>query len=260
MSQLEYTDQGSGPCIVLLHGFCECKEIWENLSAKLSKEFRVICPDMPGNGKSPLTDDVQSLSDYARKINETLQTASVETCVMIGHSLGGYVTLAYAEQFPDALSGIGLFHSTAFEDDDDKRENRDRAIEFVRQNGAEKFIKYMFPNLFSATTKDTKPEVIKQAIELCLNKCSIESVERASLAMKARPDRINIVKTFPKPILYIIGKEDQSVPLQKGLEQCYLPSDSHVHFMQEVGHMGMFEAPEKTLSTINSFAHYCYIQ
>ncbi|MFL5728399.1 MAG: alpha/beta fold hydrolase, partial [Cytophagaceae bacterium] len=129
---LHYTESGRGKTIVLVHGFCESQEIWKKTQAALSAHYRVICPDLPGFGKSPLKVKDISIAYYAEMIKELLAFLNVEKCCMIGHSLGGYITLAFAEKYSAMLSSFGLFHSTAFADSPEKKENRNKTIQFIQ--------------------------------------------------------------------------------------------------------------------------------
>ena len=154
--------------------------------------------------------------------------------------MGGYVTLAFAEKYPELLNAFGLFHSTAYADDDAKKEVRRKGIEFITNNGAASFLKTTTPNLFSEKTKKTKPWLVENLLEVS-KYFSAEALIQYYNAMIGRPDRTNVLKSFKNPIFFIIGKKDNAVPLQTSLEQCHLPAISHIKILQNSGHMGMWE-------------------
>jgi pimeloyl-ACP methyl ester carboxylesterase len=138
---------------------------------------------------------------------------------------------------------LGLFHSSAFADTEEKKLTRKKAIDFIKKNGTESFLKSSIPNLFAEETKKQNPELIEQLFELAKN-ISAEALIQYYEAMILQPDRTSVLRTFQKPVLFIIGKYDNSVPLQYSLEQCYLPPVSVVHILQNSAHMGMWEEPE----------------
>ncbi len=165
---------------------------------------------------------------------------------LIGHSMGGYISLAFAEKYPELLNAFGLFHSTAYADDEAKKEARRKGIEFIRNNGAAAFVQNTTPNLFSEKTKKENPEVVETLVDRSQN-CSSEVLIQYYEAMIQRPDRTLVLKSFQKPVLFIAGIHDTAVPLQSFLEQCHMPAVSHIHILKNSGHMGMLE--EKDLAT-----------
>ncbi len=257
MRPLSYHDTGDGFPIVLLHGFCESKKLWDLFAAMLSIKYRVVSVDLPGFGDSPSIEDGEpSIDTFADAVYETLQNLKIEKCILIGHSLGGYVSLAYAEKYPKGLIGLGLFHSTSFADSQEKKQNRNKAIEFVEKYGTEKFVGNLFPDLFSPANKEKLNKQIAYFVRDAA-KTSASSVIYTTLAMRDRPDRRQVVSKASFPIMYIIGKDDASVTLQQSLQECTLPKESLVFFLSEVGHMGMIEASEQSIAFTEQFIAYC---
>lgn len=254
--KIHYLSSGKGRPIVLLHGLPANSSIWNNLTIELQNEFFVIAPDIPGSGKSEMLSGENtfqsrrpvSLEDYAEVIKNILEEENIMNCTMIGHSMGGYITLAFADKYPESLNGIGLFHSSAFADDDEKKQTRRKAIEFIKANGAYLFLKTLIPNLFA--DKQHQKE-INDLIEKGKN-YNHEALIQYYQAMINRPDRTEVLKTFEKPVLFIIGEKDYAIPLDSSLQQCYLPSISHVNIL-EAGHMGMIEQAEKCTNILFSF-------
>ena len=149
-SQIFYRVTGTGKTVVLIHGFGEDGEIWNEQVDHLKDHFRVIIPDIPGSGKWAvdswqLTDSIEG---YAEIIKAILGEEKIKACTMIGHSMGGYITLAFAEKYPAALNAFGLVHSTAFADSEEKKLARLKSIEFIKANGAYEFLKTSIPGLF----------------------------------------------------------------------------------------------------------------
>jgi len=145
---LNHSSTGNGPVVVLLHGFCENNQIWKFFEQELSKNYWVICPDLPGFGLSRLETEDSSIEYMADKVYEVLDHYGIRSCTMIGHSLGGYVTLAFAERYVDVLEGIGMFHSTAYADSEERRDARDRSYAFIEEMGVSSFFELFFSSLF----------------------------------------------------------------------------------------------------------------
>jgi pimeloyl-ACP methyl ester carboxylesterase len=247
-----YNEEGKGKVIVLLHGFMESSKIWKEFSTILSKVFRVISIDLPGHGKSENLGEVNDMGSMAQAIYKVLRQLRITECIMIGHSMGGYVTLAFAEQYPKLLKGFGLIHSHPFEDTEENRVNRDRTIEIVRADKLS-FITQFFPTLFSSESKEKFKKDIDKLISRA-EKMSKEGVIGALGGMKMRIDKTETLKNARVPVLFVIGMKDAKIPVDRSWEMISLPKHSEIHLFQDVSHMGFIEAPVETLQAIYCFA------
>ena len=256
-STLHYSVGGQGKTVLLLHGFAEDSSIWEDFIPELSNHYNLIIPDIPGSGKSTLLQETQvGLEEYADSIHFILAKENIDKCCMIGHSMGGYITLAFAEKYPGMLEGMGLFHSSAYADDDQKKETRKKAIEFIREKGSNAFLKTSIPGLFADDVKN------KTAIEQLIEKgkqFSPEALSQYYQAMINRPDRTTILKNALSPVLFIMGEHDKAVLFNHSLEQSYLPSESHIHIFRNSAHMSMLEEKEKSFNSLAHFLHFVYV-
>ena len=251
-----YRAEGNGDAVILLHGFAEDNRIWNYQAEKLRERFYVIIPDLPGSGASEMLDGDASIEDYAEVI-KAIADAEInknerKTFTLIGHSMGGYITLAFAEKYPELLNSFGLFHSSAFADDEAKKDARRKGIEFIKENGPASFLKTTTPNLFSEKTKKNNNNLIDDLIDLSKN-FSAETLIQYYGAMMKRPERISVLKSFSKPVLFIIGKEDAAIPPDASLKQCHLPRISTVYILETSGHMGMWEQPRTSLDFLLKF-------
>lgn len=246
-----YRENGEGPIVVLLHGFGEDGGIWKNQFDALAG-YRLAIPDLPGTGRSEMIDDM-SMEGLASAVKDLADQAfGEEKFVLIGHSMGGYITLAFAEKYPELLSGFGLFHSSAFADSEEKKETRRKGIEFIKQNGAFAFLKTATPNLYAPVTKEQRPELVEEHIQ-STRQFSPEALTAYYEAMMQRPDRTHILRETPLPVLFILGRHDTAVPPEDGLKQCHLPHRSHVHLFESSGHMGMVEEAEKANEEVGEY-------
>jgi pimeloyl-ACP methyl ester carboxylesterase len=253
---LFYCETGSGPAVVLLHGFAEDGATWDNLAGPLSAHCHLIIPDLPGSGRSSafLTPDL-SMDDLAAAVKALLDHLGIDKCIMIGHSMGGYITLAFAGKYPERLSAFALFHSTAYPDSEEKKAIRRKSIEFIRKNGAELFIRQSTPGLFGHYTHQHHPELIDRMID----RYAVfppNSLIAYYQAMITRSDRTAVLREFHGPVLFIIGEEDNLIPLQDALEQCHLPAVSHIHLVKNTGHEGMHEAPGPCNNILHDFINF----
>lgn len=250
--KIHYQLTGHGPAIVLLHGFLGSAEIWKSFSRRLSEWFSVITVDLPGHGLSSHTDRSCSMDEMADAVRQVLKAAGINSCLMVGHSMGGYVTLAFAEKYPRLLKGFVLFHSHAAADSAEARRNRERTIALVEKDH-QGFIVNFIPDLFD-------PENVQKfatGIEL-LKKLASETPKEGIIAalegMKLRPDRQHVLMNSKVPVLFIVGKNDKRIPMEVIIPQSLLPEHSEILLLDHVGHMGFTEASGTTFSAIRHFA------
>ncbi|GAB3430300.1 alpha/beta fold hydrolase [Niabella aquatica] len=248
---ISYHIAGDGKAIVLLHGFGADSSIWNSQAEFLSKNYLVIVPDLPGISTSELISDVsmEGLADVVRQIAEAEE---LDDIVLIGHSMGGYATLAFAEKHPEMLSGFGLFHSSAGADNEEKKASRQKGIEFVQKHGAVSFLENTAPKMFGATTKNERTGIYENFMNK-LPGMSNEAVIDYYEAMMQRPDRTDVLKSAKVPVLFIYGREDEIIDLENTIKQSSLPSVSSVNILNKSGHLGMIEEPEEANKLIEDF-------
>lgn len=248
LNSIFYTDQGKGFPVVLIHGFCETHEVWTRFAEQLSKDFRVISVDLPGFGNSKSLPENFSVSDAATKTIGLLEQLSIKKCVVIGHSLGGYVTLAMIKQQASMFSGFGLFHSTAYADSEERKAARNKVVEFVSKNGVPAFIETFIPPLFHDKANPDIPFAVKMALQT-----KQETLTGYAKAMRDRPDLTSVIQKFNGPILFIAGEKDTVIPPDTLEKQAKLAARPHLHIITKTAHMGMFEKETETLNLIRDF-------
>ncbi len=257
MPHTTYTDAGSGDALVFLHGFCESKQVWTDFMKPLQHKFRTIAMDLPGFGDNTRNVHDYSMESMAEYVKQQLDELGVKKCILVGHSMGGYVSMAFAKKYGSILSGLCLFHSSALPDTQEKKENRDKSIEFVKKHGVEKFMQSFIEPLFYSENRERLRQDIEMMKEIGINTPE-ESVTGGFAAMRDRLDRTQVLREAKFPVLFIFGKEDGAVPLDKALEQCHLPNNSMVYFLGQTGHMGMFERTYETRKALEKFAETIY--
>ncbi|MGZ9587294.1 alpha/beta fold hydrolase [Paenibacillus marinisediminis] len=247
---LEVKDIGEGVPIILLHGFCGSSDYWKSTASILSKRFRVLMPDLRGHGHSDAPSGAYTIEQMADDIVDLAEKLSLERFVLLGHSLGGYITLSLAERYSDRLLGFGLVHSTGYPDSEEARANRLKAVEGIQAGGIEAFVDGLVPKLFHPALLSQHSHLIEQALEIGYN-TPPQGAIGAALAMRERVDRTAVMSETKQPLLLVAGEGDAVVPQ----ERLFTASGENV--MQEVipgaGHMGMMETPDLMAAAIERF-------
>lgn len=208
---INYNTIGKGSTIVLLHGFLEQQNMWDELLPILSKKNKVVTLDLFGHGASDCFGYVHTVEEQAQMIRALLKSINIRKATLIGHSMGGYVTLAYAALFPKNTKGICLLNSTAYSDSKEKKINRDRAIDAVKQNH-KSFVKLSIPLLFASKNREALKQQIKRIISDAI-KTPQQGIIASLEGMKIRPDRTDVLKNEDFKKMIILGEEDTVLPI-----------------------------------------------
>lgn len=240
--RISYSIVGSGKPVMLIHGFAEDGRVWQQQLNQFGTDYQLIIPDLAGSGKSDFIPEIFSMDDHAEVLMQILNEEKISSATVIGHSMGGYIALAFAEKYPEMLTALGLFHSSSAADTEEKKESRRKSIQFIKQNGSAKFIQQTTPNLFSDATKEQTPGLVEEIITRYSN-FNPNSLVHYYEAMIQRPDRSEILRKISKPVLIIAGEHDQAIPVKLSREQSYLPELCYFHSLKNSGHMGMIEEP-----------------
>jgi pimeloyl-ACP methyl ester carboxylesterase len=251
-SRIHYTDQGKGRTIVLIHGYLETLEVWNNFARKLAGKYRVICVDLPGHGKSDLLCEVQTMELMAESIKELLENLDIRKIFLAGHSLGGYIALAFTELFSEMLAGYCLFHSHPLADTTEAIEKREREITLVK--GGKKDL--MYPE--NIAKMYGPPNIQKFASELQRSKEIASSISGEGIiavlkGMIARPSRLAVMEKGSVPCLWILGAMDNYVNCELIQSKVRLPENAELVVLKNSGHLGFIEDEEESIKTIDSF-------
>ncbi|MDX1940779.1 MAG: alpha/beta hydrolase [Saprospiraceae bacterium] len=254
--KIAYNAEGKGVPIVFVHGFGEDSFVWREYKQEfIEAGHSVVYLDLPGFGESEYEENL-SIELMAGAVNAVIEELNLRRIILIGHSMGGYTSLAFAEKYPEKLYGLGLFHSHPYADNAEKIEGRVRSIEVVKTKGTPLYVKQFVPNLFAPKFAQSNTFLVDKLIHRAA-RFKDESVIAALNAMKSRPDRSEILKNLKIPILFILGEEDKAIPKDDAMKQLTLPDSTAILILEEVAHMGMFEAKKKTQQAIIQFAEFC---
>jgi pimeloyl-ACP methyl ester carboxylesterase len=230
---IHYQITGNGPCLLLLHGFCADGSTWDHFKKPFEADFTVICPDIFGFGKSDILEGFR-METMAMAIDEILQAESLESCYFVGHSMGGYVAMAFAELFPAKLKGLCLFHSQPFADTEEKKYNRQKTIGFMERWGVAPFVAELMPKLYAPGFVLSHKAFIAERIDAA-SRLSLQTMMTATAAMIHRSNRSSVLADLDCPVLFIIGALDEAIPPDCSEAQLRLPKHSTAIILDDVG-------------------------
>jgi pimeloyl-ACP methyl ester carboxylesterase len=215
--KIAYSEYGKGTALVLLHGFLENATMWDFYVEEFSKKYRVITIDLLGHGQTECMGYIHTMEDMADAVHAVLNELRIRKSIFVGHSMGGYVSLAFAELYPDNVKGLVLLNSTSRADSDERKTNRDRAIICVKKDYSS-FIRMSIANLFSEDNREKLVDEIEN-VKLEALKTPLQGIVAALEGMKIRNDREVLLHFSPYPILLVLGKKDPVLNYAENLEQ-----------------------------------------
>ncbi|OXA82616.1 alpha/beta fold hydrolase [Flavobacterium frigidimaris] len=248
-TKISYTDSGEGNAIVLLHGFLENKKMWQEYVHLFSRQYRVITIDLLGHGESDCLGYVHTMEENANAVQEVLASLKIEKAIILGHSMGGYVGLAFAELYPKNIQKLVLLNSTSKEDSAEKKLNRTRAIKAVKQNYVS-FVSLAIANLFSENNRTRLADEIEKIKEQAL-KTPLQGIIASLEGMKIRKDREVFLHENRFPVLLVLGKKDPVLNYEDSLSQIEDTTVELVLF--EDGHMSQIENKEELKPILQEF-------
>jgi pimeloyl-ACP methyl ester carboxylesterase len=253
-AKIRYSDSGKGRVVVLLHGFLESLEIWfgNGFAQELSKHYRIVAIDLPGHGKSDCVGYVHRMERMAKVVKCVMDQLGLRRYTLIGHSMGGYVSLAFAEKYPEHVTGLCLFHSTAYADSEAKRIDRERAIRLVKKAPL-KYTNALVTNLFALANVRYMQEEIRWMRKIA-SRTKVQGVVACLEGMKIRKDRTAILRYGKFPMLIIAGTRDNVLPYDSLQQLAGVNSKIKLLTLEKTGHVGFLEAREITLKKIKAFA------
>ncbi len=236
--------------VVLLHGFGEDASVWDDFIPLLPSSSRYFCPDFSA------IRHLNTIPDYAAWVKDLCVTKEWEEIIVIGHSMGGYIALELAKNYPSLISGLGLFHSTAAADTPERKASRDKTAAFIDTHGSREFISGFYPNMFSENFRKAHISFIEKQKER-FAAIPKEALIAATLAMKTREDNLMVLKSLQVPVMMIIGGADTFVSKEAAQQQALTLSRPYTLVIDHVAHAGMFESPGLCAAMISEFLHNC---
>ena len=241
--ELAYTRRGKGTPLVLLHGFPLDHHLWDEIAPLLEDTFDLILPDLRGFGESTTVDAPYTMDDYASDMAGLLDQLGIQKAAVAGHSMGGYVALAFAKLYPERVSGLALISSQVLADPPDRKEGRYKSAADVAEKGIGSVVEAMT----SKFTSDARLQAIARAI---MEKQQPAAYIGALKAMAERMDSTPLLSTFVFPLVLIHGEADALIPIARAHEVKAAVPDSHFVELKDAGHMPMLESTQETAKAL----------
>lgn len=250
---LHIADSGVGEkCVVLLHGYLESMYVWDDFAPLLTPSVRVITVDIPGHGISEVKGEVHTMEMVADVLHQMLKSLEIERVTMVGHSMGGYVALAFCARYPEQLDGLVLLSSTPNPDTEAKRENRRREIALVRAGKKDALARVAPEAGFAEQNRRRLRSYIDDLTE-CVHITEDDGIVALLGGMMERVDQNEMLRKSVVPQLFILGKKDGYIPVEVAEEIVANHPQAQVAWLEESGHMGFIEEPEACAEALLKF-------
>jgi len=245
--ELAYTRRGKGTPLVLLHGYPLDHHLWDDVAPLLEDTFELILPDLRGFGESTTVDSPFTMDDYASDIAGLLDQLGIQKTAIVGHSMGGYVALAFARLYPERVSGLGLVSSQVLADPPDRKEGRYKSAADVSDKGIGGVVETMTP-------KFTSDEPLQAFARETMERQQPAAFIGALKAMAERIDSTPLLSSFKFPVVIIHGEADALIPIDRAREVKKAIPHAHLVELNGAGHMPMMEAKEETAIALKHLA------
>ena len=250
--RIHYSDLGSGTVIVLIHGYLETSEVWSSFARKLAGKFRVISVDLPGHGRSDIFGGIHTMEFMATAIRDLCENLGLKKIFLAGHSMGGYVTLAFADIFPEMLSGYCLFHSHPFADSPEVIKKRKFEIRLVKAGKKEMFFTDSLSKMWGTPNLEKFRDALKRSKKIS-SSIPGEAIISVLNGMMERPSRLSTMERGRVPCLWILGAMDNYINCGQIQTKIRLPGNAEVCILKNSGHMGFIEEEEVSLEVLKVF-------
>lgn len=250
---LRISDSQQGQTVlVLLHGYLESLEIWEDFTKLLSPHYRIVTMDIPGHGISEVKSEIHTMKFIADVLRGVLDQKQIEHCFVAGHSMGGYAAEVFAAKYPERLQGLILFHSSPNADSDSKKEDRRREIDLIRHDKKELIAQLFAPKGFAPHNRDRMKNRIEQLQEL-IAMTDDEGIIALLNGMSERSDMNEMMRRLAVPQLFIFGKYDEFIPVERAETLIQAHPQAEIAWLENSGHMGFLEEPDTSAEILRSF-------
>ncbi len=252
--KIAFTSKGKGKSLIFLHGFCENASMWDEFCEAFETDFQVTKIDFPGFGQSEAGESC-SMESMADTVLAVIEHLKLKSSLLIGHSMGGYVSLELLNQRANLFDGLCLFHSHPFSDSESKKSDRKKAAAFIQKHGKALYLKQFFPFLFYPTFISSNRFLIEKITHEA-NNLDDQSIIDAINAMANRQSRVDVLRNLDIPVLQLIGREDKTISFEENIEQLAIPAVGSIHILDKVNHMGMYEAKTKCRRILKNFINF----
>lgn len=248
-ANISFSDVGNGTAIVLLHGFLENSTMWSEIIPHLSKRNRVVAIDLLGHGKSDCVGYTHTMEEQAEMVHFVLKHLRLRKYSLIGHSMGGYVALAFTKLFTKNIKGLCLLNSTFEQDDNERKKLRKRANKMIQSN-YKSLIRMSFINLFSEESRTRFNKEIELAIIEAL-KTPVQGYIAANEGMILRKNYEPFFTNSKFKKMIIIGEKDWIIDAEKMI--AYAQKNQINSTLLSQGHMSYIENKDELITALKEF-------
>ena len=238
--------------MIFIHGYLETSAVWRGFADELAGRFRVITADLPGHGKSDIFAAIHSMDLMADVLHELIVSLHTGPVFMVGHSMGGYVTMAFVDNFPDMLTGYCLFHSHPFADSPEAIAKREMEIKLVRAGNKDKMFPESISRLFARNNLEKFAGAVARSEKIAAD-VPADGIVAVLKGMMERPSRVKVMEEGKVPCLWILGAHDNHINYDKIQERVKLPTNARVEILKNSGHMGFIEEKDTSLGVLTEF-------
>lgn len=250
--RLSFIDAGQGQPILFVHGFPLSRAIWQPQIDELSKNFRVIAPDLRGHGESEAPAGVYSMKTFADDLNALLEERQCDPVVLAGHSMGGYLSFAFLRHFPEKVRGLVLFCTRAGADSEEGKVGRESLAQRAEREGAAAVAEQMLPKMLAAATTSSRPDLVAQVRQMMLA-TSINGLAGSLRGMAARLSSFDLLPKITAPVLVIAGEGDLIVPTHEAEAMARAIPRAQLHVIPHAGHLASLENPSEVNAALRRF-------
>jgi 3-oxoadipate enol-lactonase len=250
---IAYRDQGTGPAILFIHGHPFNQSMWDPQLAALTWKYRVITYDIRGYGASEVpTTEATTLETMAADINALLDHLNIPKAVIAGLSMGGQIAMAFAEQYPQRLSGLILAATFPQADTEEAIKTRRATADRFLQQGSVLPGGEMIPKLIAPASLKRDPEIAVKVFIMIAH--TPPAGAAAALRGRAlRKDYTESLTHITVPTLIIVGTEDSYVPLETAKQMHQSIPNSRLEIFEDIGHLPNFEATDRFNAVLHSY-------
>lgn len=250
--RLFFIDEGKGLPILFVHGFPLSRAIWQPQLEALSKSFRVIAPDLRGHGESEAPPGIYNMNTFADDLNALIEKCQCGPVVLVGHSMGGYISFAFYQRFPQKVHGLVLFCTRASADSEEGKAGRENLAQRAEREGAAAVAEQMLPKMLSAANTASRPDLVAQVRQIMLA-TSLNGLAGSLRGMAARPSSVDLLPKIAAPALVIAGADDLIIPAQEAEVMAQAIPNAQLHLISNAGHLASLENPAEVNDSLRDF-------
>jgi pimeloyl-ACP methyl ester carboxylesterase len=250
--RLSFIDEGQGLPILFLHGFPFSRIIWQPQIEALSKNFRVIAPDLRGHGASEAPSGIYTMDVFVDDLHALIKERKCDPVVLIGHSMGGYIGFAFYRRFAELLRAMILVCTRASADSEEGKAGREKLAQRAEREGTIAVVEQMLPKMMAASTLNSQPNLVEQVRQVMLA-TPINGLTGSLRGMAIRSSALDLLPQITTPTLVMAGEADALIPKQEAEAMAATIPKARLHLVPQAGHLAGLENPSSVTSALQNF-------